>query len=486
MEPEEQLYAYLEGVTFADLSSSTVAATAAAVLDHFGCAIVGIGLPWTSALLDALAAGGDLGPGPARIYGGHAVTAGAAALVNGTATHGLDLDDTHLPTMTHPGAVVIPAAIAAAQFGGVDGRAAQFGGVDGRAAQFGGVDGRELLTAIVAGYEAMGRIARATGLGFGEKGYHATGQVGPMGAAAACTRILGEPGAIAGAIGLAASMGGGIKAFTGGAGMVKRLHAGRAAQAGLQAALLQRASFTGPPRGVAGTFGFVPTFSTGDVNLAALADGLGTRHVIDEVYLKPYAACGAVHGAVAAASSLAPLAPADISSVVVGTSRRALAQNRIPAPADVLAAQYSTEYSVALALLGGASDPRRYLDAESGADGAVRAVAARVSLEVDDEAQRVYPDVNAARVEVALTDGRRLSARGAVSATTSAGWEVAEAKFRAVTTGLLTPEGQDQLVSAVAALAEGGRVEACLDAIVTVDARLDAMVVGASNRRDTP
>jgi hypothetical protein len=100
----------------------------------------------------------------------------------------------------------------------------------------------------------------------------------------------------------------------------------------------------------------------------------------------------------------------------------------------------------------------------------VRAVAARVSLEVDDDAQRVYPDVNQARVDVALTDGRRISARAGVSATTSAGWEVAEAKFRAVTAGLLAPDAQDQLVGAVAALTDGGKVQACLDAIVVGDA----------------
>jgi 2-methylcitrate dehydratase PrpD len=447
VDPELDLYAHLATMTFADLPERTVASAQAVILDHFGCAIVGLTLPWTSALLDALVAAGELGPGRASIYGGPDVAPGVAALVNGTATHGLDLDDTHLPTMSHPGAVVIPAAVAAAQLVGADGRA--------------------LVTAVVAGYEAMGRIARATGLGFGEKGFHATGQVGAMGAAVACSRLLDPTGeSLAGAVGLAASMGGGIKAFSTGAGMVKRLHAGRAAQAGVFAALLQRAGFTGPPRGIAGKFGFAPTYSTDGPRVEALNDQLGGRYVVDEVYLKPYAACGAVHGAVAAARAMGPIDAAAIRQVTVGTSRRALQQNRIPEPRDILAAQYSTEYSVALALLGGADDPRRYLDAETGRDADVRQVARRIVLEVDDEAERVYPDVNAARVDVLLADGTRLTQRAGVSATSSQGWDVAERKFRRITAGLLTASRQEQLLAAVAALGDGDPVRRCLDAIV--------------------
>jgi 2-methylcitrate dehydratase PrpD len=331
------------------------------------------------------------------------------------------------------------------------------------AAEVTGADGRDLLAAIVAGYEVMGRIARATGLGFGEKGFHATGQVGPMGAAAAAARLAGEDAAgVAATVGLAASFGGGIKAFSAGSGNVKRLHAGRAAQAGVLAAALTRAGFDGPPAAVAGKFGFVPTFST-DAQPAYthLTSGLGERYVVDEVYLKPYAACGAVHGAVAAAATLAPVDAATVHRVTVGTSRRALAQNSNPAPTDVISAQYSTEYSVALALLGGATDPRRFLRV----DGDVLRLAARVDLRVDEEAERTYPDANGAVVEVVQGDGTRGTARAAVSAATSRGWTVAERKFRDVTAGLLTAAAREALVEAVAGLAHGGGVERCLDAI---------------------
>lgn len=450
---ESDLYAYVAALRLDHLPASTVESAAALVLDHFGCAILGMGLPWTAAAIAALQDAGDLARvgdqrAGAVVYGRPgAVPAGSAALVNGTATHGFDLDDTHLPTMSHPGCVVIPAAVAAAQVTG--------GG------------GRDLLAAVVAGYEVMGRIARATGLGFGEKGFHTTGQVGPMGAAAAAARLAGQdPAAVGASIGLAASFGGGIKAFSTGSGNVKRLHAGRAAQAGLLAAALTRAGFDGPPAAVAGKFGFVPTFSIDPrPGYAHLTAGLGEAHVVDEVYIKPYAACGAVHGAVAAAATLAPLGADEVEQVVVGTSRRAVAQNSNPEPTDVISAQYSTEYSVAVALLGGATEPRRFLAAGTGTDGQVRRLAAKTVLRVDRAAERAYPDANAAAVEVVRRDGTRRSARAAVTAAKSRGWTVAEKKFRDVTAGLLAPAAQRRLIEAVAALAEGGGVDQCLHAI---------------------
>lgn len=462
MNSEERLYAYAATLRFADLPANTVEATGALILDHLGCALLGMTLPWTRSLLTALADGGELPPPGDRADAGvrGALVAGRAgalppsiaALVNGTAAHGFDLDDTHLPTMSHPGCVVIPAALAAAETTGAN--------------------GQDLITAIVTGYEVMGRITRATGLGFGEKGFHATGQVGPMGAATAAARLLGAsagsagtagPDDLAGAVGLAASFGGGIKAFSIGSGNVKRLHAGRAAQAGLFAASLQRAGLTGPPAAVTGKFGFVPTFST-DARPAyqALDDGLGERHLVDEVYLKPYAACAAVHGAVDAAAALAPVDPDRVDRVLVGTSRRALAQNSNPDPTDVISAQYSTEYSVALALLGGAGEPRRYLAAGTGDDGPVRRLAARVTLRVDDAAERAYPDTNGGYVEIVQHDGERRTARAAVSAATARGWALSEKKFTAITSGLLTPARQARVIETVAALADGGPAGDCL------------------------
>jgi 2-methylcitrate dehydratase PrpD len=385
-----------------------------------------------------------------------------AALVNGTATHGMDLDDTHLPTMTHPGCVVIPAAVAAAAHTG--------GG------------GKELIAGVICGYEVMGRVAAATGLGFGERGFHATGQVGPMAAAAACARVLGaDRPAIAGAVGLAASFGGGIKAFSTSSGAVKRLHAGRAAQAGLLAALLEQAGFGGPPAAITGKFGFVPTFSTDDDPAYEQLVGSRGSFVVEDIYLKPYAACGAVHGAIAAASQLATVSPSSVARVEVGTSRRALQQNDIPEPEGPVAAQYSTQYSVALALTGAVGDPRRFLP-EAVVDDDLRRLCRRTELVLDADADAAYPDRNEARVQVWLNDGTCRSAYGTVSARTSGGWAAAEKKFRGVTAELLSQSQQQRLLDGVRALADDGSVQECLD--VLADARSQAL--GGTDRSHEP
>jgi 2-methylcitrate dehydratase PrpD len=211
---EEALVDFVEGLRFEDLPAGAVEATAALVLDQFSCWLIGIEMDWTRRLRQVVAPAGAAAPAAgAAIYGDPApVSAEVAALVNGTAGHGFDFDDLHMPTMSHPGCVVIPAAIAVAAERGAD--------------------GRELLAAVAAGYEPLLRTGLAAGLRYGELGFHATGVLGPLGSAVAAARLLGGA-PVVDALGLAASMGAGVKAFNEvGPGMVKRLHAGRAAEAG--------------------------------------------------------------------------------------------------------------------------------------------------------------------------------------------------------------------------------------------------------------
>ncbi len=448
---EGAFYGALASLAFEELPDSTVAACQAVVLDHFACAVVGMQLPWTRQLIDVLDAAGEMrttrGAG-ARVYGREGpVPPLSAALVNGTATHGLDLDDTHLPTMTHPGCVVIPAVFAAA---------------DSTAT----TSGRAVLLAVLSGYEAMGRIAAATGLGFGERGFHATGQVGPMAAAAACCTVLGLPADMyPGAVGLAASLGGGIKAFSTGSGEVKRLHAGRAAQSGLLAVLLQRSGFSGPTEAIAGSFGFVPAFSTDERPDYRRLDAAQSGFVVDDIYLKPYAACAAAHGAIAAAAALSVESLDAIAKVVVGTSRRALQQNDIPEPDGIVAAQYSVQYSVALTLAGEISDPLHDVRPRATGERRIRELCRRTVLELDDSAQEAYPDRNEARVDVWFHDGSVRSARAAVPRADEHIWDQAQEKFFRVTSGLLSERQQEDLLGAIAALAEDGDPAACLDAL---------------------
>lgn len=450
---EDALWSFVTDVSVDDLDSATIVNVTALVLDHLTCAIVGMDLPWTRLVrdafeqLDALPSGAPSYLGPAFRYGSTCpLSTRTAALINGTAAHGLDMDDLYFPAMTHPGAVIISAAFAVAAATGAG--------------------GRDFLTAITAGYECMARVGDAVGVVNVDHGFHATGQQGPLGATVAVGRLLGfDRERIENAVGLAVSLGSGIKAFTEGPGMVKRLHAGRAAEAGIVAAHATLCGLRGPTNPLTSPFGFVHVFALGGPERTELLSaGLGERYAVDEIYFKPYAACGALHGALAAAESLvqhAPLRTDEIERVTVGTSRRAVMQNRNPDPRDVLSAQYSTEYCVALALLGGARDANRFLASETGGDDDVRQIASLIDVEVDARAEAAYPASNQARVDVVLRDGRRLSSFGVASSAESRGWSVAERKFVSSTRDFLAPPVQDAVVKAVQQLVEDGPVGDC-------------------------
>lgn len=458
MKAEGELYDFLGSLEFSRLPASTVESCLAVILDHFGCALLGARMPWTQAVRRATAGIRGGGEDAAFVYGERdPVPVSMAALVNGTAGHALDLDDLYFPAMSHPGCIIVPAAVAA--------------GSTTR------IDGRRLVAAIAGGYEVMGRIGLATGLRHGELGFHATGQHGPAGAAAAVA-MLGEHGArgaastVASALGIAGSLGAGIKAFTNGPGMVKRLHAGRAAEAGVLAARLVHEGFDGPVTPLTGKFGLVHILGYGEADVEALSRGLSQQYVVDDIYLKPYAACGALHGAVRAADELAEeiSGPEVVERVVVGTSQRALDQNSDTDPEDAMSVQYSMECCVALGLLGQAHEPLRIMAVADDPRDPARVLARRITLELDNRAEDAYPDPNLSRVEVFLTDGRMVSRYGQCDRGTSHGWDAAVAKFDRVTAEVLRPEARQQLVAAVLALSSGGPVTDCLEAMKTANA----------------
>jgi 2-methylcitrate dehydratase PrpD len=455
---EDALWRFVATTGLDDLPEQTQESVLALVLDHLTCAMLGMQMPWTQtvrAMYDELEAlpPGRSHLGPAVRYGStRPISTRTAAVINGTATHGIDLDDLYLPAMTHPAAVIIPPAVAVA------------GAI--------GADGRELLAAIVAGYEVMGRVGRAVGVRNIDHGFHGTGQQGPIGAAVAVGRLLGFDAAqLENAGALAVSMGAGIKAFTAGPGMVKRLHAGRAAEAGLLAAHATSRGFLGPRQPLTSAFGFVHVFALdGPAHPEALADGLGRDWVVDDVYIKAYAACGALHGSIVAAEQIAAqlreqdARPEEIDRVRVASSQRVTEQNDDTDPRDAMSAQYSAQYAVSLALHGQVRDATRFLSVDGASvDGEVRRLLTRFELGVDPRAQDAYPASNEGRVTVTLADGRCLDAYGVADSASSRGWDVALEKFRASTGALLPAPHGAAVVAGVRSLLDGGPVSAFLD-----------------------
>src|SRR5213078_743031 len=273
-----RLAEYAVGLRYEDLPGEVVAAAKDAITDTIAACICGAPLPWSRIVIDYAERTGP--GGTSRILGrGSAVQAPAAALANGALAHAFELDSLTRPGAgAHPGATVLPPSLAIAQERGADGRA--------------------LIAAFVAGNEVMIRIGRATAHTNEARGFHAPGTIGPFGGAVAAGHLLRlDATAMTNALGIAGSLCGGLLEFArGDGGMVKRLHLGRASEAGVLAASLAAQGFVGPRTVLEGEFGFLKVFCT-KWELAELTRGLGKEFVVSTTVLKRYPCHATAHAA---------------------------------------------------------------------------------------------------------------------------------------------------------------------------------------------
>ena len=386
-----RLVEYLTGLNEAQIAPVLLQHATMAVLDNVGCGLYGSRQPWGRIVNDFVLA--ERGQGRSTLYGSaQSVPPARAALANGTSTHGFELDDIVQGALTHPGAVVVSAALAAAE--------------EHRAS------GPRLLLGVIAGYEMMARLGHALGAEHNTRGFHTTGIAGPIAAAIGAgivIKLTGEQ--LLAAIGIACSTAAGIKAFTQGTGgMVKRMHAGHAAEAGVVACELAKRGFTGPREGIDGRYGLLEVIGGSDTHPDALDYSLGNSFAITQIWVKAYPCCGLIHSTAHALESLKAehrLSPAQIERIRICTGKRAVAQNGDPDPREPMAAQYSLQYSAGVAIAKDARDPEAYAQ-ENLFDLSVRRVAARTHLEVDEAMNALYPAHFAARVVVKTTDGRTL------------------------------------------------------------------------------
>jgi 2-methylcitrate dehydratase PrpD len=411
-----------------------------------GCGLYGAIQPWGRILREQVLAEGSRGK--ATLFGESVTVAPSrAALANGTSAHGFELDDIIQGALVHPGAPVISAALAVAEHNGAS--------------------GERLLLGIVAGYEVIARLGLALGAEHNTNGYHTTGVAGPIAATVACGIVLNQPvETILSAIGIACSSAGGIKAFTQGTGgMVKRMHAGRAAETGVLAMELAQRGFTGPMAGIDGHFGLLEVIGGKDTDVAALTRDLGKDYAIAKVWVKAYPCCGLIHSvshAIEAIRKETALTPADVKKIVVHTSRRAVEHNGDPNPQETMAAQYSIPYCAGAAVVRNPRDPAAF-DADGLRDPEIRRIAALTQLRIDEKMDALYPAHFAARVEVLLS-GERTAERTVIDphGTASDACDAAEieAKFRLLAKPVTAAPLIDQVISAVRELRGASSVAA--------------------------
>ena len=386
-----ELLEFLQALSLASVPGPVIEHAKGCLLDSLGCGLFGSQQPWGKIMADEMCADGSRGH--STVFGrAQTLAAPAAALCNGTASHGFELDDLLDEAIVHSGAIVVPAALAAAESIAAP--------------------GSRLLLGTVAGYEVMDRIGQALGMEPAHKGFHKTALVGPVGAAVAAGVVMNlTPAQLSAAVGLACSTASGIKSFATGAGggMMKRMHCGRPAEAGVRMAQLAVRGFTGPPTAVDGRFGMLEVYGGATARHEFLARDLGKRWAVERVYVKVYPCCSWIQATVQQLVALRgpqPLVARAIGKVVVGTNSYAKRINGEVVPLDTMGAQYSIPYCAALALTGDPGDPAMYAqDAVDDSDR--RELARRVELTVDPQMEAAYPQHYGARVELQLANGTR-------------------------------------------------------------------------------
>jgi 2-methylcitrate dehydratase PrpD len=397
----EQLAAFAAHCYGHPLPEDVSASVEQRVLDVIGLCVAAYRLPTSQAIAEHVA---DQGGRPQAHAVGVPVglPASQAAFANGVLAHSLDYDDTHLPSVLHPSASVVPAALAAAEAAGAS--------------------GKQLVSAIAAGIEIAVRLGMAgydEKLGnsvFFEHGQHATSICGAMGGAAAAALLLGtgQEGVLH-ALGITASMAAGIIEANRTGGTVKRLHCGWAAHSAVTAAQLVARGFTGPPTVLEGRFGFFEAFLHGQADLAQVHGGLGERWAVPGIFFKPYPANHFTHAAVDAGLALRAKGldlgriehiELRVPSAVIRTIGQPIEVKRNPQTG--YQAQFSGPYAVVAGLHGGSGlgvGLADYSDALA-QDPARRRLMALVDVVSDERCDAIYPMQFPAIVRVRTDDGR--------------------------------------------------------------------------------
>jgi 2-methylcitrate dehydratase PrpD len=371
----------------ASLPAAVVEKAKRHILDTLACGLAGACAAEAQSALAMLRA--TEAPGPVPVWGTEAkFTARSAALVTGIACHAFELDDSG--GCDHSGAVVLPAALAA------------LASADRK------VSGAEFLLAVVLGYDIARRVLEACG-GYrphNESGWHSTATCGTFGAAVAAARLLGlDRKQTRDAIGHAASFSGGLWAFIHDGSQTKRVHAGRAAESGVLAALLARAGVSGPGHVFEDVWGgFFKTFAPASATPAALVADLGARWRIERVVVKPYASCRGTHAAIDAVGALMTENGIDataIHSVHVQLSGFLDGMCGGRDVSQLASAQMSLPYALACRIVLGDVGLDAYAE-HNRRDERLAAAMAKIVLAVDP----AMPGLDEPFVTIATTDGR--------------------------------------------------------------------------------
>ena len=391
--------AFASNLKFQDLPDEALRIAKRCVLDGLGLMVAGSDQPCTtivrrqSASLGRVPEASVLGAEPALM------AAPLAALINGTAGHAMDWDDTQLSVtpdriyglLTHPTIPPLSAGLAVSE-------------------KLGRVSGRDFMTAFLAGFEVECKIAEAIRPDHYKKGFHTSGTVGTFGAAVTAGKLLGlsEP-QLCHALGASASMAAGIRASFG--TMMKPVHVGRAAFNGVSAALWAADGFEACPDALDGQWGFFQV-TGGGFDPEKIVGRFGRPHTILDpgISIKPYP-CGVLtHPSMDAMLALAKeenLRPEDVDQVVLFAGHNILNPIRYKIAENELQAKFCLPFLLSAVLISRKAGVKEFTD-EFVNSAPLQAMMRRVRTEFDPAIEAKGYEKIRSRVEVRLKSGRKL------------------------------------------------------------------------------
>jgi len=331
----ERLAQFVSGLRYEDLPGATADYAKRLLLDGIGCLMAGTRGGPAQRVSQALAGMHHLIDGPAtNLVAGTRTSARDAAFANGVALYSVGVNDIHRPSISHPGGSIVPVVLAMGEW-------QQSSGSD-------------MLAAMAAGYELMGRLGAAMQPSHWDRGFHPTGTFGTFGCAAAASRLfeLDEQHTVW-ALGIAGSQASGNQSFHTDGSLTMIFHAGHAARNGIEAAAIAAQGFTGPHTVFEDPRGFLAAASDG-ARPERLVEGLGGNGslAIADTSFRPYYGCTLTIAASGAAADILARRPrgARIETVEVRVHPDSVKVIDDPAPETLLAARLSIQFNVALVL----------------------------------------------------------------------------------------------------------------------------------------
>jgi 2-methylcitrate dehydratase PrpD len=384
----DQLGNWIANIDAGRLPASTVEAARMLLLDVTGLCVAGRDESYIRAILAAT----EPGSGNCTAFGHKgSFNAFDAALINGTAAHGEDYDDTFEGGPVHSGAVVVPAVLAACEREGLGGDA--------------------LLRGIAAGAELMCRLSLVAPRAIHSAGFHPTAVIGALAATAGVSAALRlDAQAATSALGIAGSMASGIIEYLAEGTSTKRMHAGWAAQSGIRAALMARGGFDGPRTVLEGRHGFFKAFAPSRTpDFTPVLEQLGESWIMDTIAFKPYACGTMTQPFIDCAIALAErgVKAEQIRDIVCevgeGTVHRLWEDLAVKhRPRTAYAAKFSTPFCMAVGFFDRKAGFEQFTEARI-RDAAVLELAAKISYQIDP--QNEYPTNFTGHLRATLLDG---------------------------------------------------------------------------------